>query len=177
MFGKWITRASSEQRGQIETFGILTSGRGLGLLGSKNRKVMESEVLKSQWGDGLSGKCNMLEGVGTLASQPKDSRDSQGESTQPPSALLSFETRWFCMSLFWRNRENRWAIPRKGRSQILLRFYFVRLSVMISLLESLHLGQWHYLDTLAGSLRLKKEVALISMSFTQDGFWTLAMPV
>lgn len=159
VFGKWITRASSEQRG--ETFGILTFGRGLGLLGSKNRKVMESGVLKSQWGDGLSGKCNMLEGVGTLASQPKDSRDSQGESPQPPLALLSFETRWFCMSLFWRNRENRWANPRKGKSQILLRFCFGWLSVMISLLEGLHLGQWRYLDTSAGSLRLKEEVALV----------------
>lgn len=32
-------RPSSEQQGQIETFRILTSRRGLGLLGSKNRKV------------------------------------------------------------------------------------------------------------------------------------------
>ena len=47
--------------------------------------------------------------------------------------------------------------------QILLRFYFVWLS-MIILLVSLHLGDWHFLDSFAGSLRLKKEeVALVSV--------------
>lgn len=163
--GKRTTRASSEQRGQFEIFVILTSGRGLGLLVSKNRKVMWVGVLKSHWGDGLSGKRNMLEVVGTLASHLKVSRHSQGERLHllwPYFHLRRDDSGWIC---FGGTEGTGGPIKEREVVPICLRFYFVWLAVIIILLVSLHLGKRHYLDTFAGSPGLKKneEGALISV--------------